>query len=200
MRDRKAVEIARRPHTFYLPGGEPVMVRTLRPQDAARLQTYVQGLAAESRRNRFLGAVNELAPTKLEYVLHMDRPGELALMAFAGGDHEAAMIAEAIQVIAPDSERCEMALSVADGWQRRGLGTLLLRNVECRARILGARYLFGEVLRTNTAMKCLARSEGFSIGSPFAGAALLEIVKDLSMPQRGLPCHEQFVELPSIAA
>jgi GNAT superfamily N-acetyltransferase len=188
MRDRKAVELARCPHAFHLPGGEPVVVRTRRPQDASRLQTYLQGLAAESRRNRFLGAVNELAPTELERVLHMDRPGELALIAFAGGNREGIMIAEAIQVMVPNSERCEIALSVADRWQRRGLGTLLLRDVECRARILGARYLFGDVLRTNTAMKCLARRAGYSIRSPFAGAPVLEIVKDLSMPHVSHAC------------
>jgi hypothetical protein len=42
------------------------------------------------------------------------------------------------------------------------------------------RYLFGDVLRTNTAMKGLARKSGYSIGSPFTDARLIEIVKDLS--------------------
>jgi GNAT superfamily N-acetyltransferase len=49
-----------------------------------------------------------------------------------------------------DSQRCEIALSVADAWQRKGVGTLLLRNLECRARRLGARFLFGDVLCTGT--------------------------------------------------
>jgi hypothetical protein len=52
--------------------------------------------------------------------------------------------------------------------------------------------MFGDVLRTNTAMKCLACRAGFVIRSPFTDARLVEIVKDLSMPQSGLPCREQF--------
>ncbi len=190
-----AVEPSTQSHAFRLPGGEPVTMRPLRPQDAGRLQIYVQHLSPESRRNRFLGAVSELAPTELERLSHMQRAGELALMAFLDESGEAAMIGEAIQVTEGDHGRCEIALSVAEGWRRRGLGTLLLRNLECRARVLGVRYLIGDVLRTNTAMKGLARKSGFSVRSPFTDARLIEIVKDLSVPQSGSPCHELFAPI-----
>ena len=90
----------------------------------------------------------------------MDRPGAVALLAFTGPD--AVMIGEAIAVIAAGSPRGEIALSVTDCWQRRGLGLLLMQAIECRARAFGARHLFrNEVLRTNTAMKGLARKAGF---------------------------------------
>jgi RimJ/RimL family protein N-acetyltransferase len=128
----------------------------------------------------------------------MSGPGEVALVAFVGG--ETAMIAETVQVIAPESRRCEIALSVTDVWQRKGLGTLLLANMECRARMLGARCLVGEVLRTNEAMKGLARKAGFTIRGPFKDARLIEIVKDLSSPQTGLPCRELFSLPQPIAA
>jgi GNAT superfamily N-acetyltransferase len=185
---------------FRLPGGESVMVRAISPQDADRLQAYMRNLSGPARRNRFLGAVSELTPKELERLTHMGGPGELASIAFAGAGGEASMIAEAIQVIAPESQRCEIALSVTDAWQRKGLGTLLLRSMECRARVLGARSLMGEVLRTNEAMKGLARKAGFAIRSPFKDARLVEIVKELSNPPTGLPCHEQFSQARSLAA
>ena len=125
------------------------------------------------------------------------------LQGFGGGGLmtlSQALIGEAIQAIAPGATRCEIALSVRDTWQRRGLGTRLLRNMECRARMLGARFLIGDVLRTNAAMKGLARKLGFAITSPFTDARLVEIVKDLSMPQSGPPCGEDFAPPPSIAA
>jgi acetyltransferase len=185
-------------HVFRLPGGEHVTVRAIRPQDAGRLQAYVRGLSGETRHRRFLGAVSELAPARLDRLTDMDRPGELVLLAFADTGGETQMVAEAILVTAPEGRRSELALSVADAWQRRGLGTRLLRILECRARVLGARYLFGDVLRTNTAMKGLARKAHFGIRSPLTDARLIEIVKDLSIPQPDLPCHDPFAWPPSI--
>jgi GNAT superfamily N-acetyltransferase len=185
---------------FRLPDGESVAVRAVGPQDGDRLQAYMRNLSGSTRRNRFLGAISELTPRQLDRMTHMDRPDELALIAFARTGGDATMIAEAVQVIAPESQRCEIALSVTDAWQRKGLGALLLWHMECRARALGARYLIGEVLRTNDAMKGLARKAGFAIQGPFTDARLVEIVKDLSLPQTGLPCREQLLEPGSIAA
>jgi len=185
---------------FRLPGGESVMVRVISPQDADGLQAYMRNLSGLTRRNRFLGAVSELTPKELERLTHMGGPGELALIVFGRVGAETAMIAEAIQAIAPQSQRCEIALSVTDAWQRKGLGTLLLSHMECRARLLGARYLVGDVLRTNDAMKGLARKAGFAIRGPFKDARLIEIVKDLSSPPTGLPCREQFSAPQLIAA
>jgi GNAT superfamily N-acetyltransferase len=185
---------------FRRPGGESVMVRAIRPQDADCLQAYMRNLSAPTRRNRFLGAVSELSAKELERLTHMGGPSELAMIAFANTGGETAMIAEAVQAIAPESGRCEIALSVTDAWQRKGVGTLLLWNMECRARKLGARCLIGEVLRTNDAMKGLARKAGFAIRGPFKDPRLIEIVKDLSSPHTGLPWREQPSQPQSIAA
>jgi GNAT superfamily N-acetyltransferase len=200
MSDRNTAEISGRAIIFRLPDGAAVRVRTIRPDDGGRLQDYLRRLSVESRRNRFLGAVSELPPREIDRLAAMDRPGELALVAFAADDPDTTMIGEAIHVVAPDSARCEFALSVTDPWQRHGLGTLLLRLIECRARLIGARHLFGDVLRSNTAMKGLARRIGFSLRSPVTDARLVEIVKDLTAPQSGPPCDERFAQLRPIAA
>ena len=200
MDDPSSVERGAQLSVLRLPAGEPVMVRAISPQDADCLQAYIRNLSVPSRRNRFLGAVSELAASELDRLTHMNGPRELALIAFARLGGETAMIAEAVQVIAPESQRCEIALSVTDAWQRKGVGTLLLSNMERSARLLGARYLVGDVLRTNDAMKGLAGKTGFAIRGPSKDARLVDIVKDLSSPPTGLPCHEQFSALQLIAA
>jgi GNAT superfamily N-acetyltransferase len=200
MNSPSSIERSTQTDVFRLPGGESVMVRAISPQDADRLQAYMRKLSGPTRRNRFLGAVNELTSKELERLTHMGGPGELALIAFGGAGGDAAMIAEAIQAIVPQGQHCEIALSVTDAWQRKGVGTLLLSHMECRARLLGARYLVGDVLRTNDAMKALARKTGFAIRGPFRDARLIEIVKDLSSPPAGLPCREQSSALQLVAA
>ncbi len=200
MSDRNAATTTGHPITFRLPAGEAVTVRPIRPDDADRLQDYLRGLAPQSRHNRFLGAVSELAPREIARLVRMDGPGELALVALAHRGRDAAIIAEAIHVIEPGSARCEFALSVADAWRRRGLGTLLLRLIECRAQWVGVRHLFGDVLRDNAAMKGLARKRAFSLHAPVSDARLVEIVKDLRAPQSGPPCDQRFAQLRPIAA
>jgi hypothetical protein len=61
------------------------------------------------------------------------------------------------------NQRCgEFAISVADCWQRQGLGFALLCALQFRAISLGYLALFGEGLKTNTQMKNLARKAGFA--------------------------------------
>lgn len=164
--------------SLRLPDGTRVGLRAVRPHDAQLLEGYLQGLSVDSRRNRLFGAVSQVAPAVLARMVHLDGNGGIALLAF----HGFRLIGEAMQLSGPDGARSEIALSVMDAWQRRGLGTLLLRELERRARGAGIGSLTGEVLRTNTAMKALAQHEGFLIRSRLADPLLIGIVKDLSRP------------------
>jgi RimJ/RimL family protein N-acetyltransferase len=200
MSDARRFDRSTRLNVLRLPGGQAVMVRAISPQDADSLQAYIRNLSAPARRNRFLGAVSELAPRELNRLTHMNGPQELALVVFARTGGETTMIGEAVQVIAPESRRCEIALSVADAWQRKGLGTILLSHMKCRAKMIGVRHVIGEILRTNEAMRGLAHKAGFAVRSSLTDARLVEVVKDLSSLRTGLQCHEQFSQAELIAA
>jgi len=178
--------------TFRLADGAALTVRAIRPTDGPRLVGYLQRLSVESRRNRLFGAVSEPSQALLERMLQLDGSDGAMLLVFAGAGTQGAVVAEAMQLRAEGTARWEIALSVADAWQGRGLGTWLLRALECRARLAGVRYLFGDVLRTNATMKHLARREGFSVRSPFTDALLIEVVKDLSLTRAPAPCGETY--------
>jgi GNAT superfamily N-acetyltransferase len=178
--------------TRALPDGERITIRVVRPQDAGALQTYFRGLSGESRYRRFLGALAELTAKQLARLSEMDGPDELALLAFVQVRDTSCLIGEAVLATVPGGARSEFALSVADAWQRKGVGAALLADLECRARMRGGHYLYGDVLRTNIAMKNLARKAGFALRSPFTDARLVEIGKDLSMTAPDLPCRERF--------
>ena len=181
-----------------LPGGERITIRPVRPEDAGALQVYFRGLSNESRYRRFLGALAELAANQLARLVAMNGPDELALLAFAETGDTSCLVGEAVLASAAGSVRSEFALSVADAWQRRGVGAALLADLECRARMGLARYLYGDVLRTNTPMKNFARKAGFALRSPFTDARLVEIGKDLAATAPDLPCHARFAQLMAI--
>jgi acetyltransferase len=179
--------------------GLRVTVRAACPRDAEGLQDYVRGLAPSSRYDRFLGPVNELSSLELERMTRSDGR-QLALIAEAKVAGARVKVGEARGAIAPDRLSCEVAISVADAWRGRGLGTRLLQHVECRARSLGVRTLIGDVLRSNAAMRRLARKAGFDMAGVPADARLVRIVKDISALPLGLPCAEPTAPGLSIAA
>jgi RimJ/RimL family protein N-acetyltransferase len=173
--------------TASLPDGSRVTVRAACPWDAARVQDYVRSLLPSSRYDRFLAPLNELSP------------GELARIG-ADGETQATLIAEmkiaGARVIigearyAVDGDACEIALSVGEAWRGRGVGTLLLDILECRARSFRAGKLIGDVLRSNAAMRTLARKSGFDQAGVPADARLVRIVKDISAARVGTPCAQ----------
>jgi GNAT superfamily N-acetyltransferase len=165
----------------HFSAGERVTLRPIGPRDAAVLQAYVRGLSPESRYDRFFGALYELPPTELDRVTHLDRKNELALLAETRVDGAPSVIGEARYAFAPDRLEGEFALSVADHWRGRGLGTLLMADIERRATSLGVRHLFGDVLRSNEPMKALARKHGFGMTDVPRDARLVRIVKDLAL-------------------
>jgi RimJ/RimL family protein N-acetyltransferase len=173
-------------HGLRLPGGEGVTVRPVCPSDAGVLQTYVRALSPDARYKRFFGPLRELPPAELDRVIHLDPPNQLGLIAQTRAD---GVIGEARYALSSDRLDCEFALSVADGWQRKGVGGLLLADLEARARSLGARRLVGDVLRTNEAMQALARKAGFSLAGVPRDARLVRIVKDLASSRSALPCE-----------
>jgi GNAT superfamily N-acetyltransferase len=175
------------PCALRLPPGESLTLRPITPDDSEVLQAYVRGLSPESRYNRFFGALQELPPAELERVTHLDRRYDLALVAETDVGAVSIVIGEARHAFTPDRLECEFALSVADDWRGRGIGTLLTAEMECRARSLGARRLTAEILRANEPMKAVALKTGFSMADVPRDARLVRIVKELAPSQMDRP-------------
>jgi RimJ/RimL family protein N-acetyltransferase len=171
-------------HGLSLPAGERVTVRPVCPRDSNALQAYVRTLSPEARYKRFFGPLRELPPAELDRVIHLHPPDQLGLIAQTRAD---GVIGEARYALSPDQRECEFALSVADAWHGKGVGRLLLADLESRARTLGARRLVGDVLRTNEAMQALARKAGFGMAGVPSDAKLVRVVKDLAPAPTALP-------------
>ena len=165
---------------LHLPGAGQVTLREALPNDAGVIQNYVLALAPDSRRNRFLGALNELSASDLHAMTHGDHGRYPALIAESAVNGTRTMIGEARYALTPDGRGCEFAISVAEPWRCRRLGTHLIAIVGSRAKALGLRYLVGDVFSSNPAMMALARKLGFAVTAPIGDAKLARITKDLS--------------------
>jgi len=147
-----------------LADGSLAVVRAVTPNDGPRLQAFVRGLSTRSRYFRFFAAVAALSTAQLERFLQIDPRRGMALVALSGPRQNARIIAEARCVVDEEALGAEFAIAVADEFQRKRLGTQLVRKLLAFATAKGVSRLFGEVLVDNHAMLALARRLGFRIG------------------------------------
>jgi acetyltransferase len=153
----------------YVLGDEAVTVRPARPRDADRINAYIRGLSFASRYTRFLGPVNELARAELHRMTHGNDTAPPALIVESGDGDARTVVGEARYAL--DGIACEFALSVSDAWRGRGVGTLLMEIIEERAKLRGAHYLVGDVLRSNQPMLALAHNTLVAIACFFASGS-----------------------------
>src|SRR5207245_10768154 len=96
---------------------------------------------------RFSVPLRDIPPADLARVTHMNEPSPVTLIAEVGGPAPA-VIGELRYAVLSDAAS-DFAISVADDWRGKGLGNLLLDDLQCRVRALGVESLVGDVLRSN---------------------------------------------------
>ena len=106
---------------------------------------------------RFLMAKQELSPSELRYFTSVDHHDHEALGALDHDDGRGVAIARYIRHPA-EPDAAEIALTVIDDWQRRGLGTELLGRLADRACQEGIRRFTALVAAENAAMSGLLDS------------------------------------------
>ena len=139
--------------------GSTVLVRPIRPEDAALEKRFVEGLSTKSRYQRFLNQMAELPPQLMARFTQLDYDREIALVALAPGGGE--FIGVGRYAPNADGTSAEFALTVADAWQGRGLGRALLEKLVGCARAAGYAALDGTILSANSEMLELAARLGF---------------------------------------
>jgi len=143
-----------------LADGTPIVVRPIQPEDDAIETAFIGGLSSDTRYNRLLGA-RKLTPEEIRRLTRIDYAQEMAYVAVTGQAEQVRLLGVARYVRDADAA-AEFALVVADAWQRRGVGTLLLDTLLRHAHAAGIVRLLGITLATNQAMQKLARKLGFT--------------------------------------
>lgn len=159
--------------------GTAVTIRPIRPEDEGIEQEFVRNLSDESRYFRFRDGVRELSPRMLTHLTRVDYERHLALIAVTEQGAREIQIGVARYIADADRSRCEFAIAVADGWQRRGLGTRIMEALMAAARSAGMREMYGEVLAGNRKMLEFAAKLGFRARADESDPRLLRVEKAL---------------------
>jgi GNAT superfamily N-acetyltransferase len=168
--------------------GEAIAVRFVEPRDGEELQNYFRSLSTRSRYNRFLGAMSELPKPVLDRFTHVSTAAGFTVVATKMIDGFEIIVGEARYVFHPESESFEFGISIDDRWQGHGIGSALLRNLECRAAAFGAASIFGDTLRSNDSMISLARKSGFAFTNHPDDWKLVRFEKEIDVAAKDIPC------------
>ena len=108
-----------------------VGIRPIRPDDKEALLEGFERLSEESRYKRFLTPMETLTSSQLAYLTEVDHHDHEALIAFDLSTRNAVGVGRYVRE--GDGDRAEAAVTVADDWQGKGLGTALTRVLGGRA-------------------------------------------------------------------
>jgi RimJ/RimL family protein N-acetyltransferase len=164
------------PREFWLRDCRRVLVRPIEADDRERLQVGLHQLSPSSRYHRFHAAVSELSPEQLRHLTEVDQVNHLAWIALdpALPGEPAVGVARCIR-LPTEPHTAEVAVTVLDAYQGRGLGTLLLGVLSQAAAAQGIRCYRAYVQEDNDAMLRIFRDLGAHAGCLEVGVYRLDI-------------------------
>ncbi|MDH3218897.1 MAG: GNAT family N-acetyltransferase [Gammaproteobacteria bacterium] len=168
-------QMSANPRTYHstetLPDGGVLHLRAIRPGDREALLREFRRLSQQTVRDRFFYAKQVLTPKELTFLTEVDfrcHVGLVAELEIDGHRRPVAVGRFMCEQELPD--RSEIAITVVDEMQGRGIGKALLKHLIHCARELGVRYLDAMVLSENKRMYRLMRRTGLPIESRTDGS------------------------------
>ncbi len=147
------------PDRITLRSGQRALLRALGPDDGPGLAEAFEQLSETSRYRRFFAVKPHLSEQSLAYFTDVDHHNHEALVAVAPDSGQLVGVARFVRD-PQEPDQAEVAVTVIDSWQRRGLGTVLLRELAQRAAEEGIRHFTAEILADNRPMLTLAHRLG----------------------------------------
>ncbi|HJQ68998.1 MAG TPA: GNAT family N-acetyltransferase [Blastocatellia bacterium] len=144
-----------------LKDGSTIHVRPIRPDDEDKLLDLLLSLSQQSRWLRFFAPVSDASLTmEAHREVNVDYTSRFGVVATKGSDER--IVGHAFY-IALAKDRAEVAFTISDEFQGRGLGTILLGQLAAVASANGIHLFEADVLSANHKMIGVFRESGFPI-------------------------------------
>lgn len=138
-----------------------VCIRAASASDVESLAIYFTGLSTTSRNKRFMGARADCAMVAAECVAKVGHPDHFTLLAELRQEGRSTIIGETLYAYDAARRHGDFAISVADVFQRKGVGLKMMNAMEQHASHLGHEVIAAETARVNAEMRGLAKKAGF---------------------------------------
>jgi GNAT superfamily N-acetyltransferase len=155
------------------------VISRITPRDAPLLADGFARLSAESRRLRFLAAKPTLTQAELRYLTEVDGHKHEAIGAIDPATGTGVAVARFVRD-ERNPTRAEVAITVADEWQHRGVGKLLLARLADRAREEGISHFTALVSGDNNSMHALLGRQAAPVHLREVGSGVAEYEVELA--------------------
>ncbi|WP_120010185.1 bifunctional acetate--CoA ligase family protein/GNAT family N-acetyltransferase [Teichococcus vastitatis] len=160
---------------WTLRDGRSLLVRPIRPEDAAAHAEAFRSLTREDVRWRFFNQLKELPAAQIVRLTQIDYDREMAFVATearAGEPPRTAGVARLIRE--PGRLEGEFAVVTLPEWKGQGLGRHLMQRLMEWARSQGLKTVTGQVLADNRPMIAFVKALGFTVTRSDADDDVLE--------------------------
>ena len=156
-------------------GGERVVIRPVRPEDAALYPDFLADVSAEDLRLRFFARIAELSAAESDKLTHLDYRHDMVFIAL---DEDAGRMLGLVRLKDElDEVTAEFAILVRSRLKGHGLGWRLMRRIIDYAKEKGLRRVYGDVLIENATMLQMCAELGFHAQD--MGSRIRRVVLDL---------------------
>jgi acetyltransferase len=174
-------------HHDVLPDGTRVLMRPLRPDDAALYPDFIAHITAQDARLRFFITIRELSAERIAELTRLDYARAMAFIAIAEVSGE--MLGVVRLHLDADAKGGEYAVIVRSALKGQGLGWLLMQRIIEYARVIGLERVHGQVLAENTTMLRMCAELGFRIADEPRAKGIKVVTLELAAPRptRSMP-------------
>ncbi len=163
-------------------GGDRVTIRPLHAEDAGLERRFIEALSPVSRRFRFLESMNSPSNELLTQLTVLDPATDVAYIAVTDAGSKENPVGVGRFSAGVGGKDCEFAVTVADAWQNKGLGTLLMQHLIEAARKRGIDTMHSSDTRDNELMRRFSAHLGLHHRPDPEDATLLMYSLELKQP------------------
>jgi RimJ/RimL family protein N-acetyltransferase len=170
--------------SVVLRDGSKVFVRPVRMTDEEALQRLFYELSSDSSYRRFMSHKSAHPHEEMQQLVDSNYDSNMALVVCDPESGE--LVGMARYDVDPSTRLADIAFVVRDDWQRRGIGTLLIRRMAEIARARGLLGFTANVLASNKPMLLVFQHSGFAVRSHFDGSTY-DLELSFTEPRRSVP-------------
>jgi acyl-CoA hydrolase/GNAT superfamily N-acetyltransferase len=149
--------------TMLLNDGTQISFRAIHPTDEPRMRELFYTLSRQTVYYRFMAELKTIPRSQVQnfvYIDHWNAVSIVGTLPTASGDE---IIAVGAYYVDKKTNRAEVAFTVADAWQKKGIGSFLMTHLATIGKRNGLKGFTAEVLAQNKAMQTVFYNSGLKV-------------------------------------